>query len=97
MRLQYYDYIIIDTPPVTRVVDTLILGKTVRNAILVVRPNHSFKEGVKWGIDELTQANIKIHGLVINAAEIKESSYQIQIWIWIWLRIRLWENLRAAK
>ncbi len=58
----YYDYIILDTPPVTRVVDTLILGKTVQNAILVVRPNHSFKEGVQWGIDEMTQANIKIHG-----------------------------------
>ena len=72
----FYDYIIVDTPPVTRVVDTLILGKTLQNAILVVRPNHSFKEGVQWGIDEMTQANIKIHGLVVNAAEIKESSYR---------------------
>ena len=72
----FYDYIIVDTPPVTRVVDTLILGKTLQNAILVVRPNHSFKEGVQWGIDEMTQANIKIHGIVVNAAEIKESSYR---------------------
>ena len=72
----YYDYIIVDTPPVTRVVDTLIIGKTLQNAILVVRPNHSFKEGVQWGIDEMNQANIKIHGLVVNAAEIKESSYR---------------------
>lgn len=76
INITFYDYIIIDTPPVTRVVDTLILGKTIKNAILVVRPNHSFKEGVKWGIDEMNQANIKIHGLVVNAAEIKESSYR---------------------
>ena len=50
--------LLLDTPPVTRVVDTLILGKTISNAILVVRPDHSFKEGVKWGIDEMTQAGI---------------------------------------
>ena len=67
----YYDYILLDTPPVTRVVDTLIIGKTVHNAMLVVRPDHSFKEGVQWGIDEMTQANIMIQGLVVNAAEIK--------------------------
>lgn len=72
----YYDYIIVDTPPVTRVVDTLILGKTIHNAVLVVRPYHSFRDGVQGGIDELNQANIKIQGIIVNAAAIKESSYR---------------------
>ena len=76
INTSYYHFIIIDTPPVTRVVDTLVLGKWVNNALLVVRPGHSFKEGVQWGIHEMNRANIKIAGIVVNAAEIKESSYR---------------------
>jgi capsular exopolysaccharide synthesis family protein len=71
----FYDYIIIDTPPVTRVVDTLVLGRSIKDAILVVRPGHSFKEAVLGGIQEMLQAKIKIRGIVANAAEIKDSYY----------------------
>jgi tyrosine-protein kinase Etk/Wzc len=71
----FYDYIIIDTPPVTRVVDTLVLGRSIKDAILVVRPGHSFKEAVLGGIQEMLQAKIKLRGIVANAAEIKDSYY----------------------
>jgi tyrosine-protein kinase Etk/Wzc len=70
-----YDYIIIDTPPVTRVVDTLILGQYIKNAILVVRPDTSMKETVIGGIQEMSRARIKIVGIVANAAEIQKSYY----------------------
>ncbi len=70
-----YDFIIIDTPPVTRVVDTLVLGQFVKNAILVVRPDTSMKEAVIGGIQELNHAKIKIRGIVANAAEIQKSYY----------------------
>lgn len=71
----FYDYIIIDTPPVTRVVDTLVLGRSIKDAILVVRPGYSLKEAVLGGIQEMLQAKIKIRGIVANAAEIKDSYY----------------------
>ncbi len=70
-----YDYVIIDTPPVTRVVDTLILGQYVTNAILVVRPDISMKDSVIGGIQDMNQAQIKILGIVANATEI-QSSYR---------------------
>ncbi len=70
-----YNYVIIDTPPVTRVVDTLVLGQSVKNAILVVRPDTSMKEAVIGGIQEMNQAKIKIRGVVANAAEIQKSYY----------------------
>ena len=70
-----YDFIIIDTPPVTRVVDTLALGHFINNAILVVRPDISVKETVIGGIQELNHARIKIRGMVANAAEIQKSLY----------------------
>ena len=71
----FYDYIIIDTPPVTRVVDTLVLGRSIKDAILAVRPGYSFKEAVLGGIQEMLQAKIKLRGIVANAAEIKDSYY----------------------
>jgi capsular exopolysaccharide synthesis family protein len=70
-----YDYVIIDTPPVTRIVDTLVLGSTVKDALLVIRPNLSYNESVWGGILEMIQAKIKIRGLITNGAEIKESYY----------------------
>ena len=70
-----YDTIIIDTPPVTRVVDTLVLGRSIKDAILVVRPGHSLKETVWAGIQEMVQANINLCGIVANAAEVKDSNY----------------------
>ena len=71
-----YDFIIIDTPPVTRVVDTLILGRFVKDAILVVRPGFSFKESVYGGIQDMMQASIKIRGIVVNSADVEKSSYR---------------------
>lgn len=68
-----YDYVIIDTPPVTRVVDTLVLGKYVKNSIMIVRPNTSIKEAVVGGIQDLRHAKINILGVIANATEIQNS------------------------
>ncbi|WP_297844270.1 polysaccharide biosynthesis tyrosine autokinase [Ignavibacterium sp.] len=70
-----YDLIIVDTPPVTRVVDPLVLSHSLHNAIVVVRPEHSLLETVRWGISELLNAKISVKGLVINAADIENSYY----------------------
>ncbi len=68
-----YDYVILDTPPVTRVVDTLVLGQYVKNALLIVRPDTSIKEAVIGGIQDLRNAKIKILGVIANATEIQNS------------------------
>ncbi|MCW9096525.1 MAG: hypothetical protein OQJ93_03975, partial [Ignavibacteriaceae bacterium] len=70
-----YDYVIIDTPPVTKVVDSLIFGKYVKDAMMVVRPDLSLKENVKGGLMDLTQARVKVRGIIVNAAEIAKSYY----------------------
>ncbi|MDY0081691.1 MAG: polysaccharide biosynthesis tyrosine autokinase [Ignavibacteriaceae bacterium] len=68
-----YDFIIIDTPPVTRVVDTLVLGQYISNAILIVRPDTSVKDSVIGGIQDLKQAQVKLLGIVANATDIQNS------------------------
>jgi capsular exopolysaccharide synthesis family protein len=71
-----YDYILFDTPPVTRVVDALVLGKIVKDAVLVVRPGYTFKESATWGIQEMNQSKINIRGIVINAGQIERSTFK---------------------
>lgn len=70
-----YDLIIFDTPPVTRVVDPLVIASFIKDVILVVKPKHSLIETVRWGIQELRQTKAKIIGIVANAAEIENSYY----------------------
>jgi len=70
-----YDIIIFDTPPVTRVVDPLVMTKFIKNVVLVIRPKHSLNETVRWGMQELRQSNVNIIGMVANAADIENSYY----------------------
>jgi len=71
-----YDYILIDTPPVTQVVDTLILGNFVQNVIYVVKQSHTYKEGAKYAFEEMEQASMSVCGIVINAGNLTKSSYR---------------------
>ncbi len=71
-----YDYIIIDTPPVTKVADTLILGKVCSNALIVIRPNYTYRESIELGLQEIREANINVHGALINACDIENTSFK---------------------
>jgi capsular exopolysaccharide synthesis family protein len=71
-----YNYIIIDTPPLTKVVDTLELGKMVNDLILVVRPNHTYKDSLELAIEDIKDAEINVLGFIINAVEIPKFSHK---------------------
>jgi len=70
-----YDIILFDSPPVTRVVDPLVLAQYIKDVVIIVRPSHSLIETVRWGMQELKQANVRIKGIVANAATIENSYY----------------------
>ncbi len=76
LKTSSYDYILIDTPPLTRVIDSLILGKIINNMVMVVRYNYTLRESVSWGIKELRNENINIIGVVANACDIEKSSFK---------------------
>jgi len=71
-----YDIILVDTPPITRVVDALVLGKTIHNVVLIIKPNHTFKFAVQWAVEEILQNNMNLIGFIINGCDIKKSSYR---------------------
>ena len=66
-----YDYILIDTPPVTRTVDALTIGNFVKNGILIIRPNHSRRDSLQRAIQDFRQFNVHLLGSVVNACDIK--------------------------
>jgi tyrosine-protein kinase Etk/Wzc len=76
LKSSFYDYILIDTPPITRVIDSLILGRIINNVILVVRDSVSLKESVEEGIKEFNNEKINIIGVIANGFEIEKSSFK---------------------
>jgi uncharacterized protein involved in exopolysaccharide biosynthesis/Mrp family chromosome partitioning ATPase len=66
-----YDYVLIDTPPVTRTVDAMTIGSYIKNAVLVVRPNHTRKDSLSRAIQDFRQFNVHLLGSVINACDIR--------------------------
>jgi Mrp family chromosome partitioning ATPase len=61
---------------VTRVIDALILGRIIGNAVMIVRDKKTLRESVDWGIKELRSENVDIFGVVVNACEIEKTSYK---------------------
>jgi len=71
---QDYDLVIIDSPPVTVVADSMIVGKFVDGVLLVVRPGQADAEGVKLAKSLLDQAKAPILGMLVNGVN-EDNSY----------------------
>ena len=76
LKSSFYDYILIDTPPITRVVDTLILSRLIENIIMITRYNHTMRDSAISGLQELRNENIDITGAIVNACEIEKSTHK---------------------
>lgn len=74
MISSYYDYVFIDTPPLTCTADVFVLGGFIKDAILVVRPEVTFKESLAWAVRSMRQFGMNILGSVINGVEIQNLS-----------------------
>lgn len=71
----YYDFIILDTPPVTLVSDALSVVPATDGVVLVVRPKYTDRKEVRRAVDQLEFVGGKILGAVANAVQQKKRSY----------------------
>jgi len=71
---QNYDFVVIDTPPLTAVTDPLIIGKYVDGLLLVVRPGKVEYSALKSGKSLLNQSKVPVLGMVVNGIS-EESGY----------------------
>lgn len=65
-----YDYIMIDTPPVSQVADTLIVNRVSDATVYVCRAGYSSKNSLRFANDLMEQGKLKNMLLVVN--DVKE-------------------------
>lgn len=66
-----FEYVILDTPPVSVVTDAAILGGYADGAVLCVRSNFAPKETVLLAKERLTAVGIRILGVVLTGFDAK--------------------------
>ncbi|MEP6651720.1 MAG: polysaccharide biosynthesis tyrosine autokinase [Myxococcales bacterium] len=66
---QYYDRVILDSPPTSAVTDPVVLGTMVDGVLLVVRANRTTREAAAQARRQLATANANLIGVVINEVE----------------------------
>ena len=68
---QYFDHIVIDSPPLANVSDGRIIGSSADGVILVVKAFSTSRYVVKRAIDHLNQARAKIAGVILNDLDVR--------------------------
>lgn len=71
---QRFDYVIIDTPPVLAVDDSITLAARVNWTMFVVRLNYTRPALALRALDELSTRRIKVSGVVVNGAPVGETA-----------------------
>ena len=62
----YYDYIIIDSPPVLAASDAMILAQYADKVLMVTRYDSSIEGQLVYAINQMNKANIKVDGIILN-------------------------------
>lgn len=72
---QEYDFVVIDTPPLTVAADATILGKLATGILFVVRPGVADTDSVSIAKNVLDQANQNVLGVVMNGISARQQYY----------------------
>lgn len=71
-----YDYVLLDTPPITVTADAQSLGKNADSIIFVAALDRTNREPVSQALEILQRSKCSISGLVVNLVNIDYSTYQ---------------------
>ena len=69
-----FDYIIVDTPPVSVVTDAAVMSCLVDGVVLVVRPGVTTIQGAQLSKKNLEAVNAHIFGVILNGYNAKQAS-----------------------
>ena len=70
-----YDYVIIDSPPVQPVSDTLILAQAVDNNFFIIRADETTTGSLMSSIKKIKSVGAKIDGIILNDVDTSKGSY----------------------
>lgn len=71
----YYDYVIIDTPPAAMMADASVMAAFIDSALYVIRQDYAKVQYITEGIGLLADSDIQVLGCVLNCAENGFGSY----------------------
>ena len=71
----YFDYIVLDTPPLQAVTDAQVLSTKVDGSLIVVRAGVTKKEAINNAVSIIKKVKGNIIGTVLNVAETKKDKY----------------------
>ncbi len=72
---QKYDFVIIDTPPLTVAADATILGKVANGILFVVRPGVADADSLSLSKELLEKADQNVLGIAINGVKANQQYY----------------------
>ncbi|WP_373525771.1 GumC family protein [Nostoc sp.] len=72
---QKYDFVIIDTPPLTVAADATILGKVANGILFVVRPGIADADSLSLSKELLEKADQNVLGIAINGVKANQQYY----------------------
>lgn len=73
--LEQSDMVILDTPPVLSVNDSVVLSPTVDGVLLVIRPGETKMTALKQAVEQLRYVGANLIGIVLNKANTKKGRY----------------------
>lgn len=79
---EYYDYLILDLPPVIGISDALIACKFIDGMIVVVRQNYVKKQELEETMRQLKYIDTKVLGFVLNDVKGLSSQYKKRYYEW---------------
>ena len=72
---EHYDYIVVDTPPLSPITDAVILGTLTDGLVLAVHAGRTPREVVAAARDKLQRSNVRILGVVLNNQQLTADEY----------------------
>lgn len=72
---EMYDYVFIDTPPVSVVTDAAVMSRFVDGVLLVVRSDETTKQAMNLSKKNLEDVDARILGVILNDYNAKNHSY----------------------
>lgn len=73
---EYYDYVIVDTPPVSVVTDAAVMCRFADGVILVVHPGVTTTQGAQLSKKNLEAVHAHILGVVLNGYDAKRAGHK---------------------
>ena len=72
---QSYDYIVLDTPPIQPVSDTLFISQATDHNFIIARAKFTKLAGIRSAVKKLKNVNVDVDGLIFNDLDTSKASY----------------------